>query len=55
MVRVLLIQDFYNERAYEQCASARIPVPFNPAVDIYDDGWQTTINLIKKQASNMAS
>ncbi|CAL8472233.1 g11775 [Coccomyxa elongata] len=47
--------DFYNEKAYWECASRHIPAPFNPAVDIWNDGWQTTIDLIKMQASNMSS
>ena len=45
------MQDFYQEKAYEQCASARIPVPYNPAVDIINDGWQETLALIAKQAT----
>ena len=45
------MQDFYNEKAYERCASARIPVPFNPSVDILSDGWQNTLDLISKQAA----
>ena len=44
-------QDFYNEKAYERCASARIPVPFNPSTDILSDGWQYTLDLISKQAA----
>jgi hypothetical protein len=45
------MQDFYQEKAYEQCASAHIPVHFNPAADIINDGWQETLALIAKQAS----
>ena len=49
--RACSVQDFYNEKAYERCASARIPVPFNPSVDILNDGWQNTLDLISKQAA----
>lgn len=49
--RLCSVQDFYNEKAYERCASARIPVPFNPSVDILSDGWQDTLDLISKQAA----
>lgn len=55
MAAVHCAQDFYNEKAYWECASRHIPAPFNPAVDIWNDGWQTTIDLIKMQASNMSS
>ena len=48
---VLCMQDFYNEKAYESCASSRVSVAFNPAVDIINDGWQDTLMLISKQAS----
>ncbi|EIE23749.1 glycoside hydrolase [Coccomyxa subellipsoidea C-169] len=47
--------DFYNEAAYRECASRHVPAPFNNNVDIYNDGWETTIDLIKKQAADMAS
>ncbi len=47
---VTCLQDFYNEKAYESCASSRVPVAFNPAVDIINDGWQDTLMLISKQA-----
>ena len=49
------VQDFYNEVAYRECASRHIPAPFNAAVDIYNDGWETTLDLIRKQAADMAS
>ena len=45
-----VLQNFYNEKAYESCASSRVPVAFNPAVDIINDGWQDTLMLISKQA-----
>jgi mannan endo-1,4-beta-mannosidase len=49
------MQDFYQSKAYLQCASALVDVPFNPSIDIYNDGWQTTLDLISKQAAAMAS
>jgi len=45
------VQDFYNEKTYELCASSRILLPYNPAVDIINDGWQQTLDLISKQAT----
>lgn len=45
------MQDFYQEKAYQRCASAHIPVPFNPAEDIINDGWQGTLAMIAKQAT----
>ncbi len=48
-------QDFYQDKAYLQCASRRIPVPYDSSVDIYNDGWQTTLDLISKQAAAMSA
>lgn len=44
------LQRFYNSQAYMKCASARIPVQFNAEVDINNDGWDTTLDLISQQA-----
>lgn len=55
MVRGKRSQDFYQDRAYLECGSRRVPVPYNPSTDIYNDGWQTTLDLISQQAAAMSA
>lgn len=50
---MVCLQKFYNQEAFLQCASARIPVEFNAESDINNDGWQTTLEIISQQASQL--
>ncbi|EIE19597.1 glycoside hydrolase [Coccomyxa subellipsoidea C-169] len=46
--------DFFQSRPYLQCAANHVPLVLNASVDIFNDGWEKTLQLISEQSAALS-